>query len=251
MQALIFAAGLGTRLRPLTDDRPKALVEVAGATMLERVIRRVVDAGVTDVVVNIHHFGEKIIDFLDAHDFGVRIVVSDERDRLLDTGGGVVKARQFFSGKEPVLLHNADILTDFDIREMLDAHVSTGADATILVAPRATSRYFLFDADNRLQGWTNTVTGEVRPPSLADAVAGLRQLAFGGVHIVSPSIIDRLVSYSRSLPAEMNGKFSITPFYVDVCRQLCVKAYQPRRPYRWHDVGKLESLAEASREFKE
>lgn len=248
MQALIFAAGLGTRLRPLTDDRPKALVEVAGVTMLERVIRRIVAAGVKEVVVNIHHYGDKIVDFLNGKDFGAKIVVSDERDFLLDTGGGVVKARKFFSGEEPILLHNADILTDFDLREMEFAHLASVADASILVAERDTSRYFLFDNERRLQGWTNVVTGEVKPPSLNPLT--LRRLAFGGVHIISPTVLDRLARYSRNLPAEQHGKFSITTFYIDECRSIDVRAYLPAAPYKWHDVGKIESLREAEADMQ-
>ena len=250
MQAMIFAAGLGTRLRPLTDDRPKALVEVAGVTMLERVIRRLVAAGVSKIVVNVHHFGEKIIDFLSAHDFGVPIAVSDERDFLLDTGGGVVKALSLFNDDEPVLLYNADILSDFSIEEMLDFHEKTGADSTILVADRVTTRYFVFDNAMRLQGWTNVATGEIKPAALASEISALKKLAFGGVHILSPSIFKPLTEYASALPAELNGKFSITPFYVDNCVAHDIRGYEPSEAYNWFDVGKIETLREAEAYLK-
>ena len=156
---MIFAAGLGTRLRPLTDNKPKALVEVAGKPMLERVILRLKRSGVDEIVVNVHHFGQQIIDFLYANDnFGVTIHVSDEREELLDTGGGILKARKWLDGGEPVIVHNADILTDFDLDEMMCQHVASEAVATLLVAERDTARYFVFNDAMRLQGWTNIKT---------------------------------------------------------------------------------------------
>jgi NDP-sugar pyrophosphorylase family protein len=124
MKAMIFAAGLGTRLRPLTNDRPKALVEVGGVAMLERVINRLKSHGITEIVINIHHFGEKIIEFVKQNnDFGITIHISDERDLLLDTGGGILKAQQWLDGEEPIIIHNADILTDFDLHKMVKQHI--------------------------------------------------------------------------------------------------------------------------------
>lgn len=245
MQAMIFAAGLGTRLRPLTDNRPKALVEVAGKKMLERVVTRLVGYGVTQIVVNVHHFGEQIIDFLNNNDFGAPILISDERDHLLDTGGGLVKAMPLFNDDEPLLLYNADILSDFDIGKMLAFHCQTHADSTILVADRPTSRYFLFDDDCRLRGWTNVSTGEVIPESISSCVLTLKRLAFGGVHILSPSIFSHLMMYSRDLPDSVSGKFSITPFYVALCDTLNIRGYVPGERYTWFDVGKIESLRQA------
>ncbi|MDD7716929.1 MAG: nucleotidyltransferase family protein, partial [Bacteroidales bacterium] len=164
MKAMVFAAGLGTRLRPLTNDRPKALVEVGGKTMLERVITHLADCGVTDITVNIHHFGEKIIEFLEEKkNFGLDIHISDERDLLLDTGGGLMKARKYLDGDEPFIVHNADILTDLDLKAMYDFHVEHDALSTILVKDRQTQRYFLFDHDHRLKGWINKKTGETKP----------------------------------------------------------------------------------------
>ena len=151
MKAMIFAAGLGTRLRPLTDHTPKALVPIAGKTMLERVILRLKDAGFNDITINIHHFGEQIIEFLRTHnDFGATIHISDERDRLLDTGGGIKKARPFLDGNEPFLVHNADIICDVDLAELYRHHRESNAEATLLVSERQTSRYLLLDDDNLL-----------------------------------------------------------------------------------------------------
>ena len=142
MKAMIFAAGLGTRLRPLTDHMPKALVPVAGKPMLERVILRLKEAGFNEITVNIHHFGEQIIDFLRAHDnFGTEIHISDERGMLLDTGGGIKKARPFLDGQEPFLVHNADILTDIDLAGLYRHHLESDAESTLLVSERKTSRY--------------------------------------------------------------------------------------------------------------
>ena len=245
MKAMIFAAGLGTRLRPLTNDRPKALVEIGGKTMLERVILRLADAGFDDITVNIHHFGQKVIDFLEAHhNFGLNIHISDERHMLLETGGGILKARQFLDGDEPFLVHNADILTDLDLKAMYQSHVESGAMATVLVKDRKTSRYFVFDNDYRLQGWINKSTGETRPIDFVYNES-LHELAFGGIHVISPSIFEELERYSQD-----QAKFSTTPFYVDKCQDLLIKGYVQETPYTWLDVGKPETLKEAEEMVK-
>lgn len=236
---MIFAAGLGTRLRPLTDHKPKALVEINGVPMLERVLRRVIAAGCDDIVINVCHFGEQIIDFLATKDnFGVTIHISDERQQLLDTGGGVLAARQWLEGDEDILIHNADILTDLDLNAMIDFHVQSGADATLLVKPRNTARYLLFKQE-RLCGWTNIQTGEVRPQGMVYDANVMQALAFGGVHVISGRIFRALEEYSSE------PKFSITPFYVDSCEKLKIMGYQPPESYQWHDIGKIESLQAA------
>ena len=237
MKAMIFAAGLGTRLRPLTNDRPKALVEVGGKTMLERVIIKLAKAGFDDITINIHHFGEKIIEFLEHNEnFGLNIHISDERDLLLDTGGGILKAQPFLDGDEPFLVHNADILTDIDLRAMYHNHIESGAMATLLVKERQTSRYFVFDDDYRLQGWLNKSTGETRPSDFIYR-EGMHELAFGGIHVISPSIFEPLEEYSQG-----QAKFSITPFYVDECHTHLINGYLQDTPYTWLDVGKPETL---------
>ena len=165
MKAMIFAAGLGSRLKPLTDTMPKALVPIAGHPMLEHVILKLKAAGFTEIVINIHHFGEQILDFLEANEnFGLIIHISDERDLLLDTGGGIKKARSFFENSdEPFLIHNVDILSDVNLKELYDYHLRSGAVATLLASQRKTSRYLLFDTDKRLCGWINKDTEQVKP----------------------------------------------------------------------------------------
>lgn len=186
---MIFAAGLGTRLRPLTDHTPKALVSVAGKPMLERVILRLKEAGFNDITVNIHHFGEQIIGFLRANNnFGVTIHISDEREMLLDTGGGIKKARPFLDGDEPFLVHNADILSDINLAEFYRHHRESDAEATLLVSRRQTSRYLLLDDANRLHGWINKSTGETKPEGFSFREGRYKEMAFGGIHVISPSL---------------------------------------------------------------
>jgi len=237
MKAMIFAAGLGTRLRPLTDNMPKALVPVAGKPMLERVILRLKSAGFNEITVNIHHFGQQIIDFIEANQqFGITIHISDERGELLDTGGGIKKARPFLDGNEPFLVHNADILTDVDLTKLYRYHTENDADATLLVSRRNTSRYLLFDADNQLKGWINKSTGEVKPQGFTYTQGELSEMAFGGVHVISPRLF-------RLLEGEQwQGKFSIVPFYLSVCRQARIQGFSSEG-YRWFDIGKPETLA--------
>lgn len=241
MKGMVFAAGLGTRLYPLTADCPKALVEVGGEPMLGRVIRKLIDAGVDDLVVNVHHFPDMIIDYLAAnHNFGIRIRISDERSLLLDTGGGLQKAGLLFGFDGPVVVHNADIFTDFDLRSMIGSHLASGDDATLLVSDRPTSRYLLFDSEGRMKGWTNRKTGEVRPSHLA--AHELMPKAFGGVHVVSGHLLKRLAENPSECP------YSITPFYIDNCSELKISGYEPTESYSWFDIGKPETL-EACRRF--
>lgn len=239
MKAMIFAAGLGTRLAPLTDTCPKALIPVGDSPMLSRVIVRLRDAGVSEIIVNVHHHAGMIKDYLAAHDFGLPVQVSDESDRLLDTGGGVLKAAPLLRGDGPVVLYNADIFSDFPIEEMMERHNSSGADITLLADSRDTSRYLLFSPEGRMTGWRNVTTGETRSPFPSETVSDSRPLAFGGVHIINPVVLDMLARY------ESDGKFSITPFYIDACASLNIRAYTPARPYNWIDIGRPATLARA------
>ncbi len=244
MKAMIFAAGLGTRLRPLTNSMPKALVPVAGRPMLERVILRLMEAGFNDITINIHHFGEQILDFLRANNnFGACIRISDERDMLLDTGGGIRKARPLLESNEPFLIHNADILTDLDLAAFYRHHLESGADATLLTNHRKTARYLLMDGGNRLCGWTNLSTGEVLPPELDYPSDKYQLQAFGCVHVLSPSIF-RFMEGER-----WTGKFSIIPFYVDICKEAVIRGY-PMDSENWFDVGKMETLAKAEAYYR-
>lgn len=247
MKAMIFAAGLGTRLRPLTNDRPKALVTVGGKTMLERVINHIAESGFDDITINIHHFGDKIVKFLEEKsNFGLNIHISDERDLLLDTGGGLLKARKFLEGgdDEPFLVHNADILTDLDLKAMYDYAKQSDTLSTILVKPRVTQRYLLFDNTNQLRGWINKKTGETKPKGFNYKPGEYNELAFGGIHMISPKIFPLLEDYARG-----ERVFSITPFYVDECGKHAIHGYQPREDYTWLDVGKPDTLAQAESLF--
>ena len=230
---MIFAAGLGTRLRPLTDDRPKALVEVAGKTLLEHNILRLKEAGADHLVVNVHHFGEQIIDFLGAHqNFGIDIQVSDERGELLDTGGGIKRAWRLFDSNLPVLIHNVDIISDIDLRALYQQHLSQGpCGATLAINERQTSRYLMFDPNRRLCGWTNIQSGEIK------GEMGEKR-AFTGIHVVDPTL-------SQCLLSERRDVFPIVPFYLDVCRKLTIRGVDVTG-CPWVDCGKVESLAKAA-----
>lgn len=237
MKALIFAAGLGTRLGSITQTCPKALVEVGGEPMLKRVILKLKRTGIDDMVVNIHHHADMIRDYLSSNNnFGVNILLSDESNELLDTGGGLLKAKDLLGTDSPVLLHNADILTDFNVSEMIESHRKSEADVTLLVAQRTTSRYLLFDDTLRMKGWTDIRTGEIRSPWPDDEASACQKLAFGGVHIVNPSVFPLLENYSRE------AKFSITPFYTSSCKSLRISGFIPAENYNWVDIGKPESL---------
>ena len=237
MKAMIFAAGLGTRLRPLTDRMPKALVPVAGVPLLQRVLLKLQAAGFDDITLNIHHLGQQIVDFLRNHqNFGLNIHISDERALLLDTGGGILHARCFLDGDEPFLVHNADILTDADLDILIDTHRRSGAEATLLVSRRTTSRYLLFDDADRLHGWTNLKTGEIRPAGLTGTY---RQLAFAGIHLLSPSLF-RLMD----VPHWQGRPFSIIDFYLHVCPQALI-AGCPIQATHWFDTGTPDTLARA------
>lgn len=242
MKAMIFAAGYGKRLAPLTDSTPKPLIDIGGRPMLARVINKIKEAGIDSVVVNVHHLAGKIRHYLDENDnFGLDIKISDESQRLLDTGGGLVNAAPMLDD-DTVLLYNADILSDFPLKEMIAAHNSSCADVTLLAAPRDTSRYLLFD-DGRMKGWKNTATGEVRSPY--SDVAACKPLAFGGVHILSPDAIDTLKDYAR----QQGEVFSITDFYIQCCDALDIRAYTPDRPFTWFDIGKPTTLEMARRHY--
>lgn len=239
---MIFAAGLGTRLKPLTDHMPKALVPVAGKPMLEHVILKLKAAGFTELVINIHHFGEQIIGFLEANrNFGLTIHISDERDMLLDTGGGIKKARNFFSGDEPFLVHNVDILSDTDLKALYENHLHSGNDATLLASPRKTIRYLLFDDENLLRGWINKDTLQTKPEGFIYRAGQYREYAFSGIHVISPSLFRYMDRWQ--------GKFSIMDFYLQTCREARLGGYLTEQ-LRLIDIGKPETLAKAEEFIK-
>ena len=247
MNALVFAAGLGTRLKPWTLEHPKALVPVGGEPMLGRVIRRLAATGLVErVVVNVHHFASQVEDYLHGSNFGLDIIMSDESRLLLDTGGGMARAIDLLGGAgAPLLVHNADILTDFPIEEMLAQHIDTEADVTLLAARRESSRQLLFDSSGIMRGWENLKDGSVLPRGLDTAM--LHPLAFGGVHILGARAQGTLEAYARKQPTSV---FGVMPFYIESCDALRIRAYEPSAPYMWHDTGTPEKLAAAEKEFE-
>ena len=251
MKAMIFAAGLGTRLKPLTDTLPKALVPLAGKTLLQWQIERLKAAGITDIVVNVHHFPDMIINYLRENDnFGCRIAVSDERDMLLETGGGLRKAKSLLTGirfpesgypEDPILICNVDILSNIDIPTLLRAY-NPDEMGMVVVSSRDTQRYLLFDHDNRLRGWTNIATGEVRGP-LSDnhyPIANTRKLAFSGMQVLNPRIFEVM----EKVVAEKGEKFSLIDLYLSIAEKEILRAFIPEN-YRMMDVGKINQLSEA------
>lgn len=250
MKAMIFAAGLGTRLKPLTDTLPKALVPLAGKTLLQWQIEKLKAAGIRDIVVNIHHFPDMIINYLKDNDnFGCNIQVSDERDMLLETGGGLRKAeekfrslgvQEFRSSNEGILICNVDILSNIDIPTLLQAY-NPNEMGVVVVSPRDTQRYLLFNEENRLCGWTNIATGEVRGP-IADYQSSIanRQLAFSGMQVLSPRIFDCMDEVVK----QKGEKFSLIDLYLSIAEKEILRAYIPEN-YRMMDVGKINQLSEA------
>jgi NDP-sugar pyrophosphorylase family protein len=240
MKAMIFAAGIGTRLRPLTDTLPKALVRVGGKPLLQWNIEKLIGAGIKDIVVNVHHFPDLIRDFLEMNqNFGVNIRISDESDVLLDTGGGLLKAASLLEGKETVLVHNVDILSNLDLNLLLNIHLSQNALATLVVRERKTDRNLLFDEYMRLTGWINTKTGETKEPVPGITIYS-KMLAFSGIQIIDPRFL-RLMSGS--------GKFSLIDTYLQLAPDYRVIGFEDTSSL-WMDVGKTEQLAEADRWFQ-
>lgn len=233
LDAMIFAAGLGTRLRPLTDSCPKALIEVGGMTMLERAARRAGESGAERIAVNIHHHAEIMRIWIGEH--CPDLLVCDESDRLLDTGGGLAAALPMLTA-EDTLVMNADILTNLLLEPMIKSHKRSGADITLLTANRETSRYLLFDEYGHMRGWKNYASGEIRPHDLPDADK-LYRLAFGGIHIMSRRAKNVLSAYAT-------GKdiFPIMDFYIDICGTLDIRSYVASDPYTWIDIGRYETL---------
>lgn len=233
MKAFIFAAGLGTRLRPLTLDRPKALVEVAGKTMLERTFDTLKEAGFTDFVVNVHHFADQIVEYLEKHgNFGCNVAISDERALLLDTGGAIAAARDLL-GDKPFLVHNVDIVSNLDIRSFVSEGLD-GALARLVVSDRQSSRKLLFNAEDCLCGWHNLKTGETKGPAVSEPEIVSRELAFSGIHMISPEVFDLMEKW----PA----RFSIIDFYLAMSFSRSIKACVPS-DLSLKDLGTPEAVA--------
>jgi len=234
---MILAAGLGTRLRPLTADRPKALVEVAGRTMLEITLSRLRDAGIRDVIINVHHFADLLAAYLEKHsNFGMNIAISRE-DVLLDTGGGLKKAAWFFqdsAGDDPFLLHNVDVISDIDLPRMISFHRKHGALATLAVQDRQSSRRLLFDQNLQLCGRSQNPN---EPDEVVIPCAAPHRLAFCGIHVISPRMLRMMTE---------DGVFSIITSYLRLAAQgeriLSFRA----EGYYWRDLGRPENIAQAA-----
>lgn len=269
---MIFAAGLGTRLKPLTDTMPKALVRVGGEPLIKRVILNLAAAGVERIVVNVHHFAEQIIDYLKDNDnFGLDIRISDETAGLLETGGGIKKAAPLFDPADPILIHNVDILSNVDLLEFYqvasrsekvkvkseesecgsekgkveneegrgkneESNCCDAVDAVLLVSWRKTKRYLLFNDDMRLVGWTNIETGEVRSPYPELNPKECRMYAFAGIHALSPRLLKMM--------DEFPDRFGIIDFYLKACASHNIKGYV-KDDLKLMDIGKLDTLAQA------
>lgn len=237
MKAMIFAAGLGTRLKTLTEHKPKALVECNGHTLLEYAIRNLKHSGFDEIIINVHHFSEQIISYIQSNDFGVSITISNESDELLDTGGGLLKAKDFFIGNEPFLVCNVDILCTIDFKKMIDYHTKHNALATLAVSSRNTSRYLLFDENNQLCAWENRKTQEQK---IVRQREHYTPLAFSGIQIISPKIFDYITE---------SGKFAIMDLYLRLAANQPIIAYDHTGDF-WLDVGKFEEFESIEQQVK-
>jgi NDP-sugar pyrophosphorylase family protein len=236
MKSMIFAAGLGTRLKPMTDHMPKALIPVAGKPLLEHVILKLRDAGSEEIIINVHHFPEQIIRFVESkNSFGINIAFSDEREQLLETGGGVRKAEHFLNNGQPFFVHNADILSNTDLKALYNQHLRTNPLATLVVSERDTFRYFLFDDNLQLRGWVNEKTGELKPGEFSKPEL-YHKLAFSGIQVLSPGVFDLMRKFDK--------RFSITDFYLSQVTQQRILGYI-QNDFKMIDVGKTETLSQA------
>ena len=235
MKAMIFAAGLGTRLYPLTLNKPKALVEIAGKTLLQLAIEKVGQAGYNELVINIHHFGDQIIDFLKKNNnFGLSITISDERNQLLDTGGGILNAQPLLVGDEPFLVYNVDVLSNIDLQLFRKYHDERGGLATLAVRDRKTSRYLAFDQSMQLCGWKNIKTGdEISTRNIQNCSL----LAFSGIQLIEPSIFKLITE---------TGSFPLIPLYLRLAKDHRIMGYHDNS-FLWMDLGKPDQIIEAAK----
>lgn len=240
MKALLFAAGLGTRLKEQTQGKPKALVNLAGKPLLQYAIEKLIAHHVTDITVNVFHFADQIISFLEHHMFpSTQIHISDEREELLDTGGGLKKAAVFLKGYEPILIYNVDVISNLDLNVLLKYHQEQKALATLVVRSRETSRYLMFGQNLQLAGWKNLSSGETRV-SREESFAEAQPLAFSGIHIIQPELLDLITE---------EGKFPIMDLYLRLSKDHPIKAFIDQSDL-WMDLGKPDQLQEAEILFR-
>lgn len=235
MKALLFAAGLGTRLKDYTQNKPKALVSLAGKPLIQHAIEHLKSFGITDITINVFHFAEQVIEFIEEHNsFGINIHISDERDQLLDTGGGLKKAGVFLKGNEPIVIYNVDVISNLDPNAVLKYHREQKALASLVVRRRETSRYLMFDKNLQLAGWKNFSNGDAII-SRAKEFQEAEPFAFSGIHIVQPEILNLITE---------EGKFPIMDLYLRLAKEHQIKAYVDKSDL-WMDLGKPEQLLAA------
>jgi len=233
MKAIIFAAGLGTRLQHLSKDTPKAMIQLQGKPLIHIAIEKLTTAGFDDIIINVHHFSDQIKAFVN-HTFPTdNIRFSDEKDELLETGGGLVKAKKFFNDGNAFLAYNVDVLSDIDLSKMYQTHIDSGAMATLAIRKRTSSRYLLFDEDFNMNGWTKPADNNIIHSRTSKAY---HPFAFSGIHIISPEIFEHI---------QQKGKFSLTPAYLELSKKHHIKGYLHDQDY-WFDLGSPEKLEQAS-----
>ena len=238
MKAIILAAGLGSRLKHVTHDKPKALVEVDGIPMLESVILKLKSQGINELLINIHHFGQSIIDFLDTkNNFGVDITISDERDLLLNTGGAILRAKNFILGNEPVLVHNVDVISNVNIKELLMYHTEKRSIATLCVRQRDSQRGLLFNNKNLLIGWTNLVDKKYR--WVTHSCTDYSLFAFSGIYIINPDFVNHITQ---------TGIFSIIDTWLDIAKNHPISGYIDTSSI-WHDLGTMDKISDAEKKL--
>lgn len=236
MKAMILAAGLGTRLYPFTKNTPKALIKINDKTLLEIAIDKLVNYGFDEIVINVHHFADQIIQFLEERKFDANISISDEKNKILDTGGGLKHAEKFFTSSEPFLLHNVDIVSNLDLKSLYDFHLNTDAISTLVVRKRESGRYFLFNEDNILRGWKNEKTGKT---IIISDDKLLTNYAFSGIHVIDPKIF--------SLMPETDV-FPLATLYLDIGLENKIYAYIDEKS-SWIDVGYPEYVKLAEENY--
>jgi len=238
MKAMIFAAGQGTRMKPLTDNQPKALVKVNNVPLIEILINKLICWGFRELIINVHHFPEKITEFIRSKNyFDISVQISDESDQLLDTGGGLKKASWFFEDNEPFLVHNVDVISDINLIEFRKYHIQKGSLATLAVRKRTTGRYLLFNREEELCGWKNTNTGEqilVKPDKI------LEEFGFSGIQWINPEIFDLITE---------TGRFSLIDLYLRLAVSHKISAFDHSSSF-WADVGTLQKLNDVESKIK-
>ena len=240
MKALIFAAGLGTRLKEYTTHKPKAMVQLAGKPLLQHAIEKLIAHQITNITVNVYHFADQIISYLESHSFpSVKINISDERAELLDTGGGLKKAEQFLAGSEPILIYNVDVISNVDLNMLENYHIASGSLVTLVVRQRETSRYLMFDQHLQLAGWKNFSNGDTKI-CREDTFTNATPYAFSGIQIVQPEIFN-LISEK--------GKFPIMDLYLRLAKKEKVNGFIDTSTL-WMDLGKPDQLLVAEKLLK-